>query len=74
MLVRSGWAAANNEGLLRLSWKWCHELQTTALVLNLMNATQRLWTGNIGSLETLPSHKIEAPLGGYAVKNRSRCL
>lgn len=47
--------STSKEELLGLAWKWCHELQTTALVLSLMNTTQRLWMLNMGSLETLPS-------------------
>jgi len=49
-------------------------LEHTNLVLNLTNETHRLWLEKVGPLESLPFHEIRPPCGGYAVKNRARCL
>jgi hypothetical protein len=59
--------------LLGLAWKWCHELETTALMVELMHKTQQLWNKTFGDLSAMPDMLCAPPLSGYQVQDRSRC-
>lgn len=65
--------AGNDEGpapdraaLLREAWRWCHQLETTPLVLLLLHRTQLLWAECVGALEGMDDVEYGPPSGGYA--------
>jgi hypothetical protein len=59
--------------LLILAWKWCHQLETTALMVRLIHRTQQLWNAVLGDLNLLPNIDYAPPLEGYAVKDVRKC-
>lgn len=59
--------------LLLLAWKWCHQLETTALMVRLIHRTQQLWNMVFGDLRLLPNLQYGPPVEGYAVKDMGRC-
>jgi hypothetical protein len=58
--------APERVGLLREAWRWCHQLETTPLVLLLLLRTQLLWTECVGALEGMDDVEYGPPSGGYA--------
>jgi hypothetical protein len=56
----------NRVTLLREAWRWCHQLETTPLVLLQLHRTQLLWTECVGALEGMDDVEYGPPSGGYA--------
>jgi hypothetical protein len=59
--------------ILLLAWKWCHQLETTALMVRLIHRTQQLWNTVFGDLNLLPNIDYGPPMEGYAVRDMERC-
>jgi hypothetical protein len=58
--------APNREMLLRETWRWCHQLATTPLMLPLLHRTQQLWAECVGPLDGMDDLAYGPPNGGYA--------
>jgi hypothetical protein len=58
--------APDRAALLREAWRWCHQLETTPVVLLLLHRTQLLWAECVGALEGMDDVEYGPPSGGYA--------
>jgi hypothetical protein len=72
ILIRLDWPAAKDV-LLKLAWKWCHELETTALMVDLIHKTQQMWHDTFGGLGDMPDLVFTPPADGYSVTNKRQC-
>jgi hypothetical protein len=59
--------------LLLQAWKWCHQLETTALMVRLIHRTQQMWNGVFGDLNLLPNMDYAPPAEGYVVRDVTKC-
>ena len=72
LLIVTNWPAEKGT-LLNLAWKWCHELETTAMMVGLIHKTQRMWHDTFGDLNDMPDLVYAPPKDGYWVTNMDRC-
>jgi hypothetical protein len=72
-LIENGWAP-DKRACLKLAWKWCHELETTALMVGLIHKTQKMWHDTFGDLSGMPDLPYAPPADGYAVKDPAKCF
>jgi hypothetical protein len=72
LLIKINWPP-DNATLLKLAWKWCHELETTAMMVGLIHTTQQMWHDSFGDLNDMPDLLYAPPKDGYWVRDMDRC-